>query len=238
MRLQLIVCKVMQREAYFCTARSKNTVDVVLMPQGLHSEPDRLRTELQKALDRTADSKGGVYDASLLGYGLCSNGIVGLSAKIPVVVPRAHDCITLLLGSREKYQQYFDTHRGVYWYSPGWIEAGNQPGRQRYERTLEDYEEKYSRDDAAYLMETEQSWLREYSTAAYIDWGFPDSQRHRAYTKLCAEYLHWNYDVLKGDPGLIQRLVDGNWNREEFLTVQPGQRVAEDLTNNGIIKAR
>ena len=50
MRLQFITCKVMQREAYYCAARSKNVVDVVLMEQGLHDEPDRLRTEVQKAL--------------------------------------------------------------------------------------------------------------------------------------------------------------------------------------------
>ena len=92
----------MQREAYYCAARSKNVIDIVLMPQGLHDEPDKLRTEVQKALDIIHDIQGRAYDASLLGYGLCSNGIVGLSAKIPIVVPRGHDCITLLLGSKGK----------------------------------------------------------------------------------------------------------------------------------------
>ena len=150
MRLQFIVCKVLQREAYFCAARSKNIVDVVLMPQGLHNEPDKLRSEIQKALERTCDCHARAYNASLLGYGLCRNGIVGLSAKIPIVAARAHDCITLLLGSRERYRQYFDSHRGVYWYSPGWIEAGDPPGRQRYERTLKEYEEKYGPEKAGY----------------------------------------------------------------------------------------
>ena len=144
MRFQFIVCKVMQKEAYFCAARSKNTIDIVLMQQGLHNEPDKLRNEVQQALDCTTDLQGRSYEASLLGYGLCSNGIVGLSAKIPIVVPRGHDCVTLLLGSKDKYKQYFDSHRGVYWYSSGWIETGNQPGRQRYERVLKEYEEKYN----------------------------------------------------------------------------------------------
>ncbi|MBL7154868.1 MAG: DUF1638 domain-containing protein, partial [Phycisphaerae bacterium] len=89
----------MQREAYFCAARSKNLVDIRLMEQGLHDEPDRLRSEVQKALETTTDIQGRPFKATLLGYGLCSNGIVGLSAKIPIVVPRGHDCITLLLGS-------------------------------------------------------------------------------------------------------------------------------------------
>ncbi len=237
MRFQFIVCKVMQQEAYFCAARSKNVIDIVLMQQGLHEEPDKLRSEVQKALDRTDDSQGRVYDASLLGYGLCSNGIVGLSAKIPIVVPRGHDCITLLLGSKDKYQQYFDTHRGVYWYSPGWIETGDQPGRQRYEQLLKEYKEKYGDDNAKYLMETEQNWIKEYNWATYIDWGLANSNEDKKYTKRCAKFLGWKYDELKGNPSLMQRLVDGDWSDKEFLIVEPGQKITDDLTNEGIITA-
>jgi len=237
MRLQFIVCKVMQREAYLCAARSKNVVDVVLMEQGLHDEPQRLRSEVLKALETVRDIQGRPYDASLLGYGLCSNGVVGLSAGIPVVVPRGHDCITLLLGSKEKYQEYFDSHRGVYWYSPGWIESGKQPSRQRYEQLLSQYKEKYGDDNAQYLMEVEQGWIRQYSWATYIDWGLGNSDEYRDYAKRCAEFLNWNYDELKGSPELMQKLVDGLWDDREFLVVKPGQAIKEDLTNAGIIKA-
>ena len=237
MRLQFIVCKVMQREAYLCAARSKNVVDVVLMEQGLHDEPQRLRSEVLKALETVRDIQGRPYDASLLGYGLCSNGVVGLSAGIPVVVPRGHDCITLLLGSKEKYQEYFDSHRGVYWYSPGWIESGKQPSQQRYEQLLSQYKEKYGDDNAQYLMEVEQSWIRQYGWATYIDWGLGNSDEHRDYAKRCAEFLNWNYDELKGSPDLMQKLVDGCWDETEFLVVKPGQTIKEDLTNAGIMKA-
>ncbi len=227
----------MQREAYFCAARSKNVVDIVLMEQGLHDEPEKLRSEVQKALDNTCDIQGRPYDALLLGYGLCSNGIVGLSAKIPIVAPRGHDCITLLLGSKNKYQEYFDSHRGVYWYSPGWIESGEQPSEERYEKILKEYKEKYGDDNAQYLMEVEQSWIKEYDWATYIDWGFVDSDEYKNYTKRCAEFLRWNYDELKGSPVLMQKLVDGDWHDSEFLVVKPSQKISEDLTNDGIIKA-
>lgn len=237
MRLQFIACKVMQREVYFCAARSKNVVDIVLMEQGLHDQPDKLRTQVQKALDNTCDIQDRPYDASLLGYGLCSNGIAGLSAKIPIVVPRGHDCITLLLGSKDKYKEYFDSHRGVYWYSPGWIESGKQPSRERYEKLLKEYKEKYGEDNARYLMEVEQKWIKEYNWATYIDWGLANSDRYKEYTKRCAEFLGWNYDQLAGDPALMQRLVDGQWNESEFLVVKPGQKIAEDLTSDGIIGA-
>jgi hypothetical protein len=236
-RLQLITCKVLQREAYFCAARSPNMVDIVLMQQGLHDEPDRLRREVQKALERTQDIQGRPYDASLLGYGLCSNGVVGLTAEIPIVIPRAHDCITVLLGSKERYQEYFDAHRGVYWYSPGWIEAGRQPSRERYEKLLEEYTRKYGADNAQYLMEVEQTWMKEYRWATYVDWGLTEADGYKAFARECAAFLRWNYDELTGDSGLMQRFVDGVWSDEEFLIIPPGRRIAEDVINKGIIKA-
>jgi len=192
---------------------------------------------VQKSLARTCDIQDRPYDASLLGYGLCSNGVVGLGAEIPIVIPRGHDCITLLLGAKECYQEYFDTHRGVYWYSPGWIESGKQPSRQRYEGLLAEYTAKYGADNAEYLMEVEQTWMKEYSWATYVDWALVDSERYKAYTRQCAEFLGWNYDELAGDSGLMQRFVDGVWSDKEFLVVKPGQRIVEDVTNKGIIKA-
>ncbi len=237
-RLQLIACKVLQREAYFCAARSKNVVDIVLMEQGLHDEPDRLRREVQTVLERTHDIQGQPYEASLLGYGLCSNGVVGLSAGIPIVIPRGHDCITVLLGSKERYQEYFDSHRGVYWYSPGWIESGKQPSRERYEILLEEYIRKYGEDNARYLMEVEQTWMKEYQWATFVDWGLFDADQYRGFTKECAAFLGWSYDELAGDPGLMQRFVDGVWSEEEFLLVPPGRQIAEDVTNRGIIKVQ
>jgi len=239
----------MQREAYYCAARSPNIVDVVVMKQGLHNEPVKLCSEVQKALDVTTDLQDRPYDATLVGYGLCSNGIIGLSAKIPIVVPRGHDCITLLLGSKERYKEYFDSHRGVYWFSPGWIETDTWHGLparestarmavpQRFEKTLKEYIEKFGQDNAKYLIETEQNWLKEYHWATYIDWGFANSSQEKQFTKKAAEYLGWEYDEVKGDSGLMQRLVDGVWNENEFLVVKPGQKITEDLTSEGIIGA-
>ena len=235
MRLKFIICKVMQKEAYLCAARTKNIIDIVSMPQGLHNTPDILRSEVQKALQQTTDETDRQYDAALLGYGLCSNGIVGLSAEIPIVIPRGHDCITLLLGSKEKYKQYFDSHRGVYWYSPGWIESGTMPSQKRYEDQLAEYTQKYGPDNAEYLMQAEQTWMKEYEYATYVDWDMPGKEDYKKFTKEAAKYLNWKYDEVKGDPSLMHQLVNGQWDKDKFLVVPPGQKIVEDLTDPGII---
>ncbi|MHC4551428.1 MAG: DUF1638 domain-containing protein [Planctomycetota bacterium] len=238
MRLKFIVCKVMQREAYLCASRSGNIVDIVLMPQGLHDQPEILREELQKELQKTTDPSGKPYDGVLLGYCLCSNGICGLRCEVPVVVARGHDCMTLLLGNRKMYQHYFDTHKGIYWYSVGWIEHCNDlmPGKERYEKKLLEYRDKYGEDNAQYLMEMEETWIKEYQRAVFIDWGLPQTETMKAYTKDCAEHLHWEYDEVNGDSSLMQRLVDADWDDADFLTVQPGATIRDDLTGDGIIK--
>ena len=228
----------MQNEAKLCVSRSKNIIDITFLSMDLHEEPEKLRPEIQKALECTHDADGNLYDASLLGYGLCSNAIIGLSAKIPVIIPRGHDCITLLLGSKERYQQYFDSHRGVYWYSTGWIESDRQPSKQRYEEILKIYTEKYGAENAEYLMRTEQDWIKEYAWATFVDWGFEGAKEQKQYTKNCAEFLKLQYDELKGDPTLMRHMVDGRWNDDEFLVHKPGQKMEGDLTTDGIIKAQ
>lgn len=236
-RFKFITCKVLQREAYLCAAGSPNIIDVELMPQGLHNEPDKLRTRVQQAINKTSDIEDRPYDAILLGYGLCSNGIIGLTAEIPLVVPRGHDCITLMLGSKERYKEYFDSHHGIYWYSPGWVESNAQPSRQRYEELLAEYTEKYGEDNARYLLEEENRWMNEYEWATYIESGLPCDAKYADFTKDCADFLNLKFDRVQGDILLLQKLVDGYWEEEEFLILQPGQTIVEDLTNPGIIKA-
>ncbi len=236
--LKFIVCKALQREAYLCASRSVNVIDVVVLPQGLHNEPDKLRSRLKAEVGKTTDVQDRPYNAILLGYGLCSNGIVDVSApEIPIVVARGHDCITLLLGSKEKYKSYFDSHRGIYWYSAGWIENSLQPSKERYETTLEYYKQKYGEDNAEYLMQMEQNWFKEYSWATYIDWRLADSERYRQYTKECADYLNWNFDEIEGDSSLIQQMVDGNWSEDLFLVVNPGEKIQSDVLSDNIVKS-
>ena len=79
-----------------------------------------LRALLQAQIDAVA--AGNVeYDAVLLGYGLCGNSTLGLEARrFPLVIPRAHDCTTLFLGSKEAFQEHFGPNPSQTWASVGW----------------------------------------------------------------------------------------------------------------------
>ncbi len=225
-RLKVIACKVLMRELYWVAARTPNIVDIAWKKQALHNTPDLLRASVQAAIDE-AEAEEEQYDAILLGYGLCSNGIVGLtSRKTPLVIPRGHDCITFLLGSKERYRDIFDSYSGgIYWYSPGWIEHSLQPGKERYERAYQEYADKYGEDNAQYLMDMEQNWMKEYRCALYIDWPALHRDDYDRYTRECADFLKWEYRSEQGTPDLLQDFMDGNWSDDRFLIVQPGQTV-------------
>jgi len=218
----VISCHVLWRELCYFASISKNTFNFFFLKQGLHDTPDILRKQVQDAIDAV----DGDYDAILIGYGLCSNGLVYIQAKdIKLVIMRGHDCITFLLGSKKRYQGYFDQNPGTYWYSPGWIDTTLMPSKERLDNIYNEYKQKYGEENAEYLMQIEQRWIHDYSNAAYVDLGFYDTENYKEYTKKCAEELSWNYDELSGDSRLIIDFLEGNWNSEEFLIVQPGEQV-------------
>src|SRR5512142_2108251 len=91
MRLKLICCEVFYREVCETVAHSPHQVDLEFLPKGLHDIGCvGMQARLQEVIGKVDES---MYDQILLGYGLCNNGIVGITARaIPIVVPRAHDC--------------------------------------------------------------------------------------------------------------------------------------------------
>ena len=221
MRLQFITCKVLQREAYFCAARSNNVVDVVLMEQGLHDEPQRLRTEVQKALDNTCDVQGRPYDASLLGYGLCSNGIVGIKVKRqPIVIPRVHDCIALFLGSHERYMEEQTKEPGTYYLTKGWIDEGKSPLG-----TLHEYSERYGKETAEWVIREE---LKNYTRIALVDVGLQLTESYQEHARENARFLNLRYEEIKGSLEFFERMLHGDWDKG-FLILNPGEEVTQDL---------
>lgn len=229
MRLKIIACEVLFREICLCAAHSRNTISIEFLKRGLHDNPDILRSDVQGRIDETDES---IYEGILLGYALCSNGIVGIQARgIPLVVPKAHDCVTLFLGSKEKYKKHFTDNPGTYYYTSGWLErAGSNVERKVQDgrglgKKYEEYVEKYGEDNARYLMEFESSWVENYSRAAYIDLEFVRFLNCNEQAKKIAVQKGWKYEELSGDVRLIRKLIDGEWNEDEFLMVQPGEEI-------------
>jgi hypothetical protein len=220
MRLKLIGCEVLYREACAAVARSVNQVDAEFLPKGLHDLGSaRMRARIQEAVD---GASGGPYEAVLLGYALCGNGLVGIEARsVPLVIPRAHDCITLFLGSRERYREYLDQHAGVYFQTSGWIERCQDSGTQ-LSTDFNELAERYGEEDARYI---HQELTKHYRQFTFIEMGVEPDGRFEEQTRREAAARGWEFEKVQGDMSLIRTLVDGPWDGDRFLTVPPGSHI-------------
>jgi hypothetical protein len=240
MRLKLIACEVLFRELCDACAHSPRQVDVEFLPKGLHDlGGERMAAKVQESVDRTP---AGVYDAILLGYGLCGNGLAGLTARhTRLVLPRAHDCIGLLMGSRDRYQAYFEANPGTYYRSTGWLERGK--GLQQlthnttgFDESLAALIEKYGEDNGRYLYQEMTRYRSNYSKLAFIETGLEAGGKFAAEAAAEATEKGWNFERLPGDLAWLGRLVAGDWSPAECVIAEPGQRIAASY-DGGIVKA-
>ncbi len=239
LRLKLLACKALYRECSCLSFKTANYIDATYMQQGLHDTPGLLKESLQKEIDLIDEGVdlhsckprfGKDFDAIILGYGLCSNAIIGLGSKnYKIVVPRCDDCIALFLGSYQKYREYFDKHGGTYWYNASWIESGYTPSEENDEALLREYTEKYGEENAQYIMETEHA-TKNYSRGAYVQWAELTFPSYIEYTKRAAAHFGWEFDLVNGNSTFLSDLFEGNWGAERFLVVPAGQKITPDYS--------
>ncbi len=241
MRLKLIGCEVIFREMCDAVARSPHQVDVEFLPKGLHDLGARaMRESLEAAV---AQAGPGRYDAILLGYGLCGNGLHGLRARaLPLVVPRAHDCIALLFGSRHAYREYFERNPGVYFRSTGWLERGQTLAQVAQLRTglgttLDALIAKYGEDNGRYLYEELYRYESAYRQLTYIETGLEPDSSFEQRARQEAARKGWAFSKVRGSLDLFQRLVRGDWDDADFLVVEPGFEIVARY-DDGVMAAR
>ncbi len=248
-RYLCITCEVLARPVYWCAATSPHLLDVELLKRGLHNQPLNLRAKLQERIDE-AENQG--YKGIILVYGLCGQATAGLVARsIPLIIPRAHDCITLFLGSRARYQDQFENYPGTYWYSQDYIERDDGSGTTLsmgsgsdtdLQSVYAEYIDKYGKENADYLMEVMGAWQQHYRRAVYIDLGIGNGSNVERKAQDEAARRGWSFEKLIGDLNLVRDLLEGNWQGTEthpaqtqennrFLIVPPGQKIIMTYDN-------
>jgi len=231
LRLTVIACASLRPELEMLAADAKSAITFRHLEMGLHERcAVALRDTLQSAIDEVADG-----DAIAIGYGLCNRGIVGLKARtLPMVIPRAHDCIGMLLGRSQQYLAQLETQPGTYFQSAGWLENSPAGGDIRQPDftfgpnsnvTRERLVDRYGEENADYLLEQFDGFTRHYQRLAYIATPAPASVRREAAAKQMADKRNWKFERLTGDLGWLRRLLNAEWNSREFLTLRPGERV-------------
>ena len=189
---------------------------------GLHSNPNRLREILQHAVDEASDKA----DVIVLGYGLCSSGVIGVSAtRSTLIIPRVDDCIAIFLGSRAAHRAQLDAEPGTYYLTKGWIDAGYSP--------FGEYQRMAARCGCERAERLIRLMFENYTRLALINTGQYEMERCRAYARHTAEHLGLRYEEIDGSTALVRKLVNGPWD-DDFIVVKPGHTIDyDDFWSNG-----
>jgi len=223
-RYAVLACDVFAEELAAFGQNKPPWAALNFLAMGLHDQPDDLRAQIQEQVHLLEQTEG--IETVVLAYGQCGNGLIGVKAnRVPLVIPRAHDCVSILLGGTAQHQAALKENPGTYFYSPGWIRGKRVPGPDRELAIRQRYEARYGQDEDELiedLVEADAETFAHHNCAAYVD--LTDNTTAKRYCQECAHYLGWSFKELPGDPRYLTDLLSGRWeDTERFLHVAPGQ---------------
>lgn len=225
-RLALLACNVFEDEIALHASGATHIVETRFFEIGLHDRPDQLRATLQENLN--AMNARTDIEAVVLAYGLCGRGTAGLRPlRHRLVIPRAHDCITVFMGSKEAYAAHQRRCPTCYYYTPGWNRARRVPGPEMFEAMRADLAPRFEPEDVEFLVESQREQLAMHDTASYLDLGTDNAQSEEAYARKCATWLDWKFEHLPGDPTLLRDLLAGRWDADRFQIIEPGMQLGQ-----------
>jgi len=193
------------------------STEVTFLDYGLHMVPKNLKATVQKTIDSVSEPS-----RIVLGYGLCGNGLNGIEAGVhTLLVPRADDCIAILMGSYDKFLEVFNENPGTYYLTKGWLESGSDPLREH--NTLV---EKYGEETATWLMDEQ---YRHYKQLIFIAHTQEDLDKYRPraleVAKFCQRWGMQFSEMLGSEAyvaGLVHAITTLHQSNEDFVMVSPG----------------
>jgi hypothetical protein len=212
-------------EALFRPHLRGTGIRATFLDYGLHRSPILMTPAIQERLDDLPQPSD-----VILGYGLCGNGLAGLKAgPHTLIVPRADDCIMMLLGSYQRYIEEFAAEPGTYYVSRGWLECGSHPLK-----TYQEYEEKYGRSKADWLID---SLFQNYRRLVLVASSRLELEQCRPeamqVAQFCAQRWGMAYQEIIGSAGFVHQLISqGSYLRqstEDILVIPPGGEIRQEM---------
>lgn len=188
-------------------------VDCRELEAQLHVNPQRLKEALRGAV-AAADEPGATI---VLGYGLCSNSVLGLKTEhATLVVPRVDDCIAMMLGSNEAFAAQSEKACGTYYLAKAYLEECDTILSEHKKLV-----EKRGLERAEQMM---RLLLKHYTRIVLIDTGRYDLGPYRARVADFAERFDLAVEEVPGTTRIVDALVADGWD-QDFVVAPPGHEL-------------
>jgi hypothetical protein len=214
MRTLIVACRTIEDELELARREVGCDLPTRWIESGLHNWPNRLRDRLQQELDAITDT-----DRVLLAFGYCGNSVVGLTTgEFEMIVPKADDCITLMLGSCARREEV-STEKATYFLTPGYLD--HEANLWSEYKTLV---AKRGKDKADWVY---AAMLQHYRRLGIIETGSFDTTSFFERTRPIAETFKLDHEVIAGTTSYLRRLLTGPWD-DGFLTIGPRETLSLD----------
>jgi hypothetical protein len=209
-RLVLIACPAVTGEL---AEGATDGVDCHALEAHLHVKPDSLKVALRDAVAEL-DEPGVTI---VLGYGLCSNAVLGLTTEhATLVVPRVDDCIAMLLGSNEAFSREAEKERGSYYLAKAYLDECSTVVSEHEAMVA-----KYGCERAERMM---RLVLKHYRRIVLVDTGRYDLEPLRERVRHVAELYELDVDEVPGTTRILDGLVAEEWG-DDFIVAPPGHEL-------------
>jgi hypothetical protein len=209
-RIRLIACPAVLGELADGAA---DGVECETLEAQLHIRPEKLKEALRAAV-AAADKPGATI---VLGYGLCSNAVLGLKTEhATLVVPRVDDCIAMLLGSNEAFAEQSEKARGTYYLAKAYLEE--------CDTILSEHEGLVTKRGVERAEKMMRLLLAHYTRIVLIDTGRHDLTPYRARVEEFAGRFDLTVEDVPGTTRIVDALVEGGWG-DDFVVAPPGHEL-------------
>jgi hypothetical protein len=92
--------------------------------------------------------------------------------------------------------------------------------------SLDQFIEKYGEDNRRYLYHEMTRYQTNYQKLVYIQTGLEPDGRFENEARREAAERGWRFQSVKGSLEIFRRLVGGEWDNDDIVVAQPGERFA------------
>ncbi|MDR1166860.1 MAG: DUF1638 domain-containing protein [Deltaproteobacteria bacterium] len=217
----VVACDVIKRELE--RVIGDRDIPLTILDYALHGTPKEMAGKINAAI---AEAHANGVERVALGYGLCSNGVVGVESSQGLVIPRCHDCISLLLGSPARYYRMFNEYPGTYFLTDGWFRNNADP----LSTVIHKYIPRLGEKKAFKGMNLE---LANYKYVCLVNNGIGDLKRLRALSLDNAKAFNKEFFEIEADLGYFEALISGQYPESDFIALGAREKVHDSYFYQG-----